>query len=299
MPARALASATISFGLVSIPVKLFTTSESAETISFRLLHAECKTPLKRPYWCPQDEVFVERDDIVKGYEYAKDQYVLFTDEELKAVDQEVTKAIDIEEFVPLDQVDPVYMDRPYYLAPDKGGERSYKLLAKALAKKKLGGLSKYCARGKQYLVLVRPVDDGLVMHQLHYANEVRPFSEVPMEEGTKVKDSELKLALQLIEQTASDTFKPEKYEDEVKIRLQEVIQQKIEGQEIAFAPGETPKAQIVDLMEALKASLDLESAGKSGKSESQKARKPAKASPRKAKKTAKAKASKTKKRASG
>jgi DNA end-binding protein Ku len=299
-----MASATISFGLVSIPVKLFTTRESAETISVRMLHASCKTPLKRPYWCPTDEVFVTGDDIVKGYEYAKDQYVLFSDEELKAVDQEVTRAIDIEEFVPLDQVDPVYMDKPYYLAPDKGGERSYKLLSKALEKKGLGGLAKYCARGKQYLVMVRPLDDGLVMHQLHYAAEVRPFSEVPIEDKAVVKDSELKLALQLIDQTVSKEFKPARYQDEVKIRLEEIIQQKIAGQDVTIAPGETPKAQIVDLMEALKASLDISAAGKTGKAASaskgaKKARKPAKASPRKAKKAVSAKAAKTRKRASG
>jgi DNA end-binding protein Ku len=298
MPARPLASATISFGLVSIPVKLFTTTESAETISFRLLHSTCKTPLKRPYWCPTDEVMVERGDIVKGYEYAKDQYVLFTDEELKAVDQEVTKAIDIEEFVPMAQVDPVFLDRPYYLAPDKGGERSYKLLSMAMEKKGLGGLAKYCARGKQYLVLVRPLEDGLVMQQLHYSNEVRPFTDVPLDTTAKVKDSEFKLALQLVEQTASKQFKPERYTDEVKTRLTEIIQQKIQGEEVTIAPGETPKAQIIDLMEALKASLDTTPAKgrrKTAKA-SKKARKPAKASPRKM--TKKTVTAKTRKRAS-
>jgi DNA end-binding protein Ku len=297
MPARALASATISFGLVSIPVKLFTTSESADSISFRMLHKKCNHPLKRPYYCPVDEVMVERDDIVKGYEYSKDQYVLFSDEEMKSVEQEVTRAIDIEEFVPLDQVDPVFMDKGYYLAPDKGGERSYKLLAKAINKLNLGGLAKYCARGKQYLVLVRFMEEGLIMQQLHYANEVRPFSEIPVDNDVKVKDAELKLALQLIEQTVSKEFKPEKYEDAVKIRVQEIIQKKIQGEEIAFAPGEEPKAQIVDLMEALKASLDVVPGGKGakGKPKTAKGRKPAKASPRKAaKKTAAAK----KKRAS-
>jgi DNA end-binding protein Ku len=175
-------------------------------------------------------------------------------------------------------------------------------LSKALAKKGLGGLAKYAARGKQYLVLVRPQEDGLAMYQLRYANEVRPFSEVPIDDKAKVKETELKLALQLIDQTVSKEFKPQKYEDEVKIRLEEIIQQKIQGEEIAIAPGETPKAQIVDLMEALKASLDISAAGKTGKAAkgaSKKARKPAKASPRKAKKAATAKAAKTKKRASG
>jgi DNA end-binding protein Ku len=241
---------------------------------------------------------VGRDDIVKGYEYAKDQYVLFTEEELRGVDQEVTRAIDIEEFVPYQQVDAVYLDKPYYLAPEKGGERSYKLLSLAMQKKGLGGLAKYCARGKQYLVLVRPHEGGLVMQQLRYANEVRPFSEVPYEGDAKVKDSELKLAVQLVEQTATKEFKPGKYEDEVKLRLQEIIQQKIQGEDVTIAPGETPKAQVIDLMEALKASLDMGSGkGKKAKvktTKAKKARKPAKASPRKAAK----KVSKANKRAS-
>lgn len=285
MPPRPLASATISFGLVAIPVKLFTTTESAETISFRLLHADCKTPLKRPYWCPKDEVMVDRENIIKGYEHAKDQYVLFTDEELKAVEQEVTRAIEIEEFVPLSEVDPIYMDKPYYLAPDKGGDRSYRLLSRAMADKGLGGLAKYCARGKQYLVVVRPLEDGLVMQQLHYAPEVRPFADVPIDDDTKVKPAELKLAYQLIEQTTTDTFDPGKYEDEVKLRLQEVIQQKIAGEEIAYAPGESPQAQVIDLMEALKQSLSGGAAADAAKPAKQK-RKPAKTSPRRAKKAA-------------
>ncbi|HET9232694.1 MAG TPA: Ku protein, partial [Candidatus Eisenbacteria bacterium] len=255
MPARPLASATISFGLVAIPVKLFTSSESAEHISFRQLHATCKTPLKRPYYCPKDEVMVDYDDIVKGYEYSKGQYVLFTEEELESLEQEVTKTIEIEEFLPVEKVDPVYLDRTYYLAPDKGGARSYQLLSKALAKKELGGLAKYAARGKQYLVCVRAMEEGLVMQQLHYPDEVRKFSEIPIEEAN-VKEAELKLAFQLIEQSITKEFRPEKYTDDVKARVQEVIQKKVEGEEITFAAAEEPKAQIIDLMEALKASLE-------------------------------------------
>ena len=298
MPARPLATATISFGLVAIPVKLFTSSESAEHISFRLLHATCKTPLKRPYFCPKDEVAVDYDEIVKGYEYSKGQYVLFTDEELDALAQEVTKTIEIEEFVPVEKVDPVYLDRTYYLAPDKGGARSYKLLAKALANKDLAGLAKYAARGKQYLVSVRAMEEGLVMEQLHYPDEVRKFSEIPIEDAT-VKEAELKLAYQLIEQSTTDEFKPEKYTDDVKARIQEVIQQKVEGEEVTYAAAEEPKAQIIDLMEALKASREpgagatgkraaraKEKAAEEAKPRAAKAtkaaRKPAKPSPRKA-----------------
>ena len=296
MPARPLASATISFGLVAIPVKLFTSSESAEHISFRLLHSTCKTPLKRPYYCPTDEVMVEYDEIVKGYEYTKGQYVLFTDEELDALAQEVTKTIEIEEFLPAEKVDPVYLDRTYYLAPDKGGARSYQLLAKALGNKDLAGLAKYAARGKQYLVAVRAMEDGLIMEQLHYPDEVRKFSEIPIE-SANVKEAELKLAYQLIEQSTTNEFRPEKYTDDVKGRIQEVIQQKVEGEEVTYAAAEEPKAQIIDLMEALKASLEpgaaatgkrsaraKEKAAESAKPRAAKAtaRKPAKPSPRKA-----------------
>jgi DNA end-binding protein Ku len=298
MPARPMASATISFGLVAIPVKLFTSSESAEHISFRLLHEKCKTPLKRPYYCPKDEVMVDYDEIVKGYEYTKGQYVLFTDEELDALAQEVTKTIEIEEFVPVEKVDPVYLDRVYYLAPDKGGARSYQLLAKALGNKELAGLAKYAARGKQYLVSVRAMEDGLVMEQLHYPDEVRKFSEIPIEQAN-VKEAELKLAYQLIEQSTTDEFRPEKYADDVKGRIQEVIQQKVEGEEVTYAAAEEPKAQIIDLMEALKASLEpgaaatgkraarskekaAEEAKPRASKSAAKARKPAKPSPRKA-----------------
>ncbi len=275
MAPRPLASATISFGHVSIPVKLFTSVESSESISFRMLHQNCGSPLKYQTWCPKDDKKVERDGIVKGYEYAKDRFVVFTPDELKALEEEATKAIAIEEFVSLDKVDPVYFDKAYYVAPEKGGERAYKLLSLAMAKKGLAGLAKYAARGKQYIVMVRAVEDGLVMPQLHYANEVRAFSEVPRPK-TDVKDSELKLALQLIEQSISEEFKPEKYQDDVHKRVLEVIQQKVDGEEVTFAPSEAPKAQVIDLMEALKASLaQATSADKT-------AHRPAQASPRKA-----------------
>ena len=280
MAPRPLASATISFGLVSIPVKLFTTVESSESISFRMLHQKCGSPLKYQTWCPKDDEKVERDATVKGYEYAKDRYVVFTPDELKALEEEATKAIAIEEFVAIDKIDPVYFDKAYYLAPEKGGERAYKLLAHTMAEKGLAGLAKYAARGKQYLVMVRAVGDGLVMQQLHYAKEVRAFSEVPRPK-TDVKESELKLARQLVEQSISEEFHPEKYEDEAHKRVLQVIQQKIEGEEVTFAPSETPKAQVIDLMEALKASL-AQIGGEDAKSAVAAGHRPAKAAPRKA-----------------
>jgi DNA end-binding protein Ku len=256
-----------------------------------MIHEKCGSPLKYQYWCPKDEAKVERDDIVKGYEYAKDRYVLLTTEQLKGLEDEATKAIAIEEFVALEKIDPVYFERAYYLGPEKGGERAYTLLSQAMRKKGLAGLARYAARGKQYLVMVRPVENGLVMQQLRYANEVRSISEVDLPK-TKVKDSELKLAMQLIEQSISDKFEPEKFEDDVRKRVLEVIQQKVDGEEVTFAPSEAPKAQVIDLMEALKASLAEASTAKpTSKAARPAARKPAKASPRKAARKTRKKAS--------
>ncbi len=266
MAPRPVATATISFGLVSIPVKLFTSTKTADAISFRMLHDTCKGPVKYQYYCPVDDEVVARDDIVKGYEYAKDQYVVVTADELKAMEEAATKAIAIEEFVPVSAIDGVYYDKAYYVAPDKGGARAYQLLATALAQEGLGGLARYAARGKAYLVVLRPVEGGLVMQQLRYRHEVRDISEVEIDEATGIKDAELQLALQLISQSVSQEFKPENYFDDVHVRMQEFIQQKVEGQEIVMPAAESPKAQVIDLMAALKASLgaddDSASAGK-------------------------------------
>jgi DNA end-binding protein Ku len=265
MAARAIASGTISFGLVTIPVKLYSTGEAAAGIHFNMVHRECGTPVKQRYYCPTDDRLVEKDEIAKGYEYAKGQYVLFNDDELKALNPEPTNAVEITEFVPADQVDPVYYDKAYYIGPDKAGARPYRLLAKAMRETGRAALARYAARGKNYLVLVRPFgDDGLVLQQLRYADEVRAFSEVPLGEGD-VKPAELTLALQLIEQISSDQFKPESYRDDVREQTRALIDQKIAGQEITAPPQEAPKAQIIDLMEALKASLGSDGGRKPAK----------------------------------
>src|SRR6185295_18263659 len=200
--------------------------------------------------CQKDGEVVTRDQMVKGYEFAKDQYVTFTEEEIKAMAEEATRTIEITEFVPADKVDPVYFDVAYYLGPDKGGERAYKLLAAAMKQTGRSALAKWPARGKQYLVMVRAIEGGLVMQTLHYADEVRPFSEVPVGDAV-VKDPELKLAVQLVDQIAVDAFDPKAYEDEVRKRTQAAIQQKVEGQQITALTPEEPRAQIIDLMEAL------------------------------------------------
>ncbi|MBI4541098.1 MAG: Ku protein [Gemmatimonadetes bacterium] len=254
MAARAISSTTISFGLVSVPVKLYSTGESAARVSFNMLHGKCGTRLKQQYICPKDEAVVAREDIAKGYEFAKDQYVIFTEDELKKVEAPKGESIEITEFVPAETVDRIYFDRAYYLGPDKGGARAYRLLAAALKETGRVAIGKYATRGRQYLVMVRPHEAILVMEQLRYAEEVRPASEVPVEDG-EVKRQELQLAVQLIEQLASDEFRPQSYKDEVREQMLELIQQKVEGQEITVAPAEEPQVQIIDLMAALKASL--------------------------------------------
>ena len=254
MAARSIGNGTLSFGMVSIPIRMYSAGESSSAVSFNMLHDKCKSRLKQQYICPKDNEIVARDHTVKGYEFAKDQYVTFTQDELKAMDEEAQKAIEITEFVPATKVDPVYFDGAYYLGPDKGGEKAYKLINEAMKQTGRAALAKWAARGKQYLVLIRPVGNGLVMQQLLYKDEVRPISEVPIEEA-ELKDSELKLAVQLVEQIANDEFKPENYEDEVRKRYHEAIQRKVEGQEVITAAEAPKSAQIIDLMEALKASL--------------------------------------------
>jgi DNA end-binding protein Ku len=255
MAARSIASLTVSFGLVSIPVKLYSATQSSGTISFNLLHKGCGSRLKQQYLCSKEEVVVPRDDMVKGYEFAKDQYVMFTPEELKALEETGTHTADITEFVPIESVDPVYFDKAYYLAPDKGGAKPYALLTKALAETNRCALGRWASRGKQYIVMIRPIDGGLVMQQLLYAGEVRSIKEIEIP-ATDVKPAELKLAEQLIEQQAVETFDPAAYKDDVKARIEAAIQKKVEGQEIAVAEA-APEggAQVIDLMEALRASL--------------------------------------------
>lgn len=254
MPARSIGSATISFGLVSVPVSLFSTSESAASVSFNLVHKADGARLKQQYVCSRDGAVVEKDEIAKGYEFAKGRYVLFSPEELKALDEKATNAIEIAEFVPLARVDRIYLEKAYYLGPDKGGERAYRLLCEALTETGRAALGQYSARGRQYLVLVRPRDGVLVMEQLHYADEIRSAADVPRPE-VQVKPAELALARQLIEQSASDEFHPENYRDTVRERVLEAIQRKVDGEEITAEPAEAPQAKIIDLMEALKASL--------------------------------------------
>jgi DNA end-binding protein Ku len=219
-----------------------------------MIHTKCGSRLKQQYICSKEGSVVEKDEICKGYEFAKDQYVLFSAEEIKALDEKATNAIDIAEFVPLAAVDRIYLEKVYYLGPGKGGERAYRLLVAALEATGRAALGQYSARGKQHLVLVRPMGDILVMEQLHYHAELRSAAEVPRPD-VPVKDAELALARQLIEQGSVEEFRPESYRDQVRERVLEEIQRKVDGQEITASAPEAPQTRVIDLMDALKASL--------------------------------------------
>ena len=260
--ARAIASGQIAFGLVSIPVKLFSAAESSERISFNQIHAECGSRIQQQLFCPKDERTVDRSEIVKGFEFSKGQYVLFSDEELKQLEEKSTQQIDITEFVKSDQIDPIYFSKSFYLGPDKGAGRAYTLLSKALEQTGRWAVAKYAARGKGYLVVIRPLGKGLVMQQLYYPNEIRSMDDLDLGDAA-VKDNELKMAIQLAEMSASDEFQPENYRDEVQERIRGLIQRKVEGEEITSALIEEPRAQVIDLMEALRKSLGAPSASKS------------------------------------
>jgi DNA end-binding protein Ku len=219
-----------------------------------MLHTKCGSRLKQQYLCASEGTVVEKDEITKGYEFAKGQYVRFTPEEIKALDEKATNAIDIAEFVPLAAVDRIYLEKVYYLGAGKGGDRAYRLLVAALADTGRAAVGQYSARGKQYLVLLRPMGSMLVMEQLHYAGELKSADEVPLPD-VAIKDAELALARQLIEQASVEEFRPENYHDMVRERVLEAIQQKVEGQDITATPAEAPQTKIIDLMDALKASL--------------------------------------------
>jgi len=257
MAARAIGSGTISFGLVAIPVKLYSTVDSTKAVRFNYLSKD-GSRLKQQYIRASDSQIVEREDRVQGYEFAKGQYVTFTADEIKAMHIESTNAIEIAEFIPLDQVERVYIEKVYYLGPDKGAARSYHLLKEALRETKRAALAKYAARGRSHLVLVRPFatdeSSGLIMEQLKHEDELRSFDEVPLE-PTQVERDELDLALSIIGQRVNEKFEPERFEDEVRTIMMERIQQKVDGQEIFTPPEEAAQAKIIDLMEALKASV--------------------------------------------
>jgi DNA end-binding protein Ku len=255
--ARSIAALTISFGLVAIPVKLYSATVSSERISFNLLRRKDGSRVKQQYIAVNDGQVVERSEMVKGYEFAKDQYVMFTPEELKTLEDKTTHAIDIGQFVPLDSVDPLYFDGTYYLAPDKGGAKPYTLLATALRKTNQAAVGRWISRGKEHIIVIRALGDGLAMHQLHFKAEVRELKDLGLEPAV-VSEPELKLAQQLIEHLAAKKFDPNEYADEHKARVEAAIQKKVDGKEVSLAEGPVAAkgGNVIDLMEALRASID-------------------------------------------
>jgi DNA end-binding protein Ku len=285
MAPHSLGSGTISFGLVSIPVKLYTAASSGN-VSFNLLHAKCGSRIKQQTFCPACNEVVERSALVKGYEFQKDQYVRFTDEELKALEGESSKVIDIEEFVPLSSVDPIFFEKTYYLGPDKGGEKPYRLLADAMAKSDKVALATFVMRGKESLVLVRPAQDGLMLHTMYFADEVRDFGEIEKGKSVKLREGELGLAERLIGELSHDEFKPEQYRDQYRERVLDLASSKVEGKEITAVEPEAQRAQVIDLMDALKQSLAKRAGAASTQADRVAApsakKPPAKAAPRRA-----------------
>jgi DNA end-binding protein Ku len=265
MPLHSVGSGTISFGLVSIPIKMFSASTSAG-VSFNQLHAKCGSRIRQQLICPTCNEVVDRSSLVKGYEFAKDQYVQFTEDELKALEGEASKMIDIAEFVPLADVDPIYFEKTYYLGPDKGGEKAYRLLTDAMQKSGRVALAKFVMRGKENLVLIRPAQDGLMLHTMYFSDEIRDFGEVEKGDDAKVKPGELDLAERLVKELSSDSFKPEQYADEYRGRVLEVVESKVEGREVTSLAPQAQRTQVIDLMDALKQSL-----GKRGSSSGAKA----------------------------
>ena len=265
MAARSIASLTLSFGLVSIPVKLYSATESSATIRFNML-AKDGSRLKQQYISATSGKVVERADMVKGYEFEKDRFVLFTPEELKALDESASHVIEIVAFVPEKSVDPIYYDKTYFLTPDKRGAKPYALLMAAMRESGRCALARWAWKAKQYVVQVRAAEDGLVLQQLLYADEVRSLKDLEIERA-EFSNAELNLALQLIEQNAQDTYDPKQFVDEEKKRVLAAIDEKIAGKQIVAteAPEAPAGGQVIDLMEALRASLGKKGGAKAAK----------------------------------
>ncbi len=254
MAARAISSGTISFGLVSIPVKLYTAA-SSEQVSFNMLHAKCGGRIKQQLFCPTDNEVIGRNDTVKGYEYARGQFVKFTDDEIKGLEAERSNSIEIVEFVPLSGVDFLQVERSYYLGPDKGGDKAYRLLSESMRVTDRVAVGRWSTRGKEQLILIRPYGkDGLVFHQLYYQNELRAFDEIDTGATFTFSEKEQELAKKLIEQLSVNQFDATPYRDSFSDRVRAAVEQKVAGQELTLEASE-PKAQIIDLFEALKRSL--------------------------------------------
>jgi DNA end-binding protein Ku len=256
MALRPLRTATITFGLVNIPVRFYTATKS-EDVHFNLLHESCGSRVNRKWWCPQHEEMIETGDMIRAYAIAKNQYVTFTDEEIEALESDDNRALDITEFLDLSQIDPVFFERAYFLGPAPGGGKTYKLLAAAMKKQNKVALARWVSGSREHLVILRPFEDGLVLHTMYYADEVRDFSAVETEDAT-LKDKEIKLAEMLIDELTEKQFDPLRYKDEYRERLMDRIREKSEGKTIVADVREEAAGggDVVDIMEALRRSLE-------------------------------------------
>ena len=251
---RPIWKGAITFGLISIPVRLYSAVQE-KSLKFHLMHSDDGGRIKYQRVCAKCGKEVSWDDIIKGYEYSKDHYVTFSDQELDAMDVDSIKAIDVVSFVPLDQIDPIYFNKTYYVAPEAAGLKAYRLLADALEAEGQVGVAKVALRDKEHLATVRLKDDVFVLETMHWPDEIREPEFEELNKRVKVQDSEVKMARQLIQQL-SDEFKPEQFADEYRVKLEELVSKKVEGEEVTLAPPpEEEPTKVVDLMEALKASV--------------------------------------------
>ena len=242
---------TVTFGLVSIPVKLYTAT-SSHNISFNLLHNECKGRINLQNYCPQHERVVERSELVKGYQYEKDQYVVISDEDLESIKPASSSAMEITQFIDLSEVDPIYYEKTYYLGPDRGNEKTFALLTRAMEETRRAAIGKLTMRGHEYLALIRPGMKGLVVHFMLYSDEIRE-NEHKVSPDLEVRPKELELARQLVE-NLSEPFQPEKFKDEYLVQVEELIDSRLKGRQLTvIAPRAKPR--VVDLMEALQKSV--------------------------------------------
>jgi len=254
MALRPLRNATISFGLVSIPVRFYTATKS-EDVHFNLLHESCGTRVNRKWWCPHHEKIVESDELIKGYAISKNKYVTFADEEIEALESDGNRALDITEFVDLKEVDPIFFEKAYFLGPAPGGGKTYKLLSQAMKKQNKAAVARWVAAGKEHLVVIRPFEHGLALHTMFYADEVRDFDAIDLEDAP-VRDKEIQLAETLINELTEKKFNPMQFKDEYRERLLERIREKSRGKTIEIETHEEPKGgEVVDIMEALRRSL--------------------------------------------
>lgn len=259
MALRPLRNAMISFGLVSIPVRFYTATKS-EDIHFNLLHASCGSRVNRKWWCPKHEKIVDSDELIRGYAVTKNKYVTFSDEEMEVLETDDNRSLDITEFVDVAQIDPVFYEKAYFLGPAPGGGKTYKLLATAMKKENKVAVARWVAAGKEHIVVLRPFENGLILHTMYYADEVRDFGAMDIEKG-EVRDKELKLAETLISELTEDKFNPMAFKDEYRERLLDRIKDKARGKMIVAEEKEEEKGgEVVDIMEALRRSLEGEAA---------------------------------------